>query len=188
MAEAGSEAGFLPVELRLRDGRCVTVRAVRPEDKDEFQAALKGLSPESRYARFMSPLRELSPKMLDRATHPEAGRELQLVVVTREGAREKIVAGARYSAAAGSRDCEFALVVIDDWQRLGLARQLLGELMRAARARGFERMEGYILSSNASMLGLARQLGFAQVESPEGPSVRMVRCDLSRACCASHAR
>jgi hypothetical protein len=40
-------------------------------------------------------------------------------------------------------------------------------------------MEGYILASNARMLGLAKRLGFAEVESPEGPSVRMVRCDLS---------
>lgn len=180
MTDAASEESFLPIELQVRDGRRVTVRAMRPEDREALQAALKRLSVESRYARFMWPLCELSSEMLDRATHPEADRELQLVAVAREGKREEIVAGARYSAAAGSRDCEFALAVVDDWQRLGLARQLLGELMRAARARGFERMEGYILASNAGMLGLARQLGFVQCVSPEGPGVRMVRCDLSR--------
>jgi len=180
MAGEASASGF-PFDLWLKDGRQVTVRAVRPEDRDELQAALKRLSEESRYARFMSPLRELSPRMLDQATRPVPGRELQLVAVAREGAQEKIVAGARYAAAPGSRDCEFALAVVDDWQRLGLARRLLAELIRAARAGGFERMEGYILASNAAMLGLAGQLGFAQVESPEGPSVRMVRCDLSRA-------
>jgi len=48
----------------------------------------------------------------------------------------------------------------------------------AARARGFERIEGYILATNTRMLGLAKRLGFVDVESPEGPSVRMVRCNL----------
>ena len=79
---------------------------------------------------------------------------------------------------AGSTDCEFAVTVVDEWHGLGLARQLLEALMQAARARGFERMEGYILATNARMLGLAKRLGFAEVESPEGPTVRMVRRDL----------
>jgi hypothetical protein len=50
--------------------------------------------------------------------------------------------------------------------------------MRTAHARGFARMEGYILASNATMLGLAKRLGFATVTSPEGPTVRLVRRDL----------
>jgi RimJ/RimL family protein N-acetyltransferase len=179
MIAAAPAAEFNPVDLRLRDGRRVTLRAVRPQDKVELQAALKRLSAESRYARFMSPLRELSPQMLERATNPEESRDLQLVAVAREGVQEKIIGGARYAAGAGSMNCEFAVAVTDEWQGLGLAHQLLEALMRTAHARGFERMEGYILASNARMLGLAKRLGFVEVASPEGPTVRMVRCDLS---------
>ena len=177
MAEESSASG-LPADLRLKDGRHVTVRTVLPEDSDALQAAFGRLSGEARYARFMAPLRELPSQMLDQATHPAPGLELQLVAIAQEGGQERIVAGARYSAAPGSKDCEFALAVVDAWQRLGLARCLLAELIRAARAAGFERMEGHILASNSAMLRLARQMGFAQVESPEGPSVRMVRRDL----------
>jgi len=173
-----TDAGFRPVELALRDGRSVTLRAVQAEDRDEVQAFLKRLSAQSRYSRFMSPVRELSPAMLERAVSPEQDRELQLVAVVGEAARPTIVGGARYSGAAGSKDCEFALTVADEWQGLGLARQLLEALMRAARARGYKHMEGYILSSNSRMLGLAKRLGFKAVESPEGPTVRLVRRDL----------
>jgi len=52
--------------------------------------------------------------------------------------------------------------------------------MSLARERGFERMEGYILPSNAPMLGLAKRLGFASVENREDPGVETVRCELSR--------
>ena len=174
-----SQAGFVTRDVELRGGRRVTLRAVRPEDKDEVQAFLKRLSEQSRYSRFMAPVRELSPTMLERAVSPDPGRELQLVALGGEGQRQTLVGGARYSAAAGSKDCEFALTVADDWQGLGLARRLLETLMDSARAAGFERMEGYILASNARMLGLARRLGFERVESPEGPAVHLVRRDLA---------
>jgi GNAT superfamily N-acetyltransferase len=179
MKGSASEGDFEPVVVRLRDGRRVTLRAIRPQDDDKLQKAMRGLSAESRYSRFMSPLRELSPQMLERATHPDAERELQLVaVVGGEEEEESIVGGARYAAAAGSTDCEFAVAVVDEWHGLGLARQLLEALMQTARARGFERMEGYILATNAPMLGLAKRLGFVAVESPEGPTVRLVRRSL----------
>jgi GNAT superfamily N-acetyltransferase len=169
---------FDPVDVQLRDGRHVTLRTIRAQDKDKLQEAIRALSVQSSYYRFFSPLRELSPQLLERATRPDADRELQLVAVVGEEAQEKIVGGARYAAVAGSTDCEFAVAVVDQWHGLGLARQLLETLMQSARARGFERMEGYILATNARMLGLAKRLGFAEMESPEGPTVRMVRRDL----------
>ena len=175
-----SGSDFSTVELQLRDGRSVTVRAVRADDRDKMQEALRALSAEARYSRFMSPLRELSPQMLDRAVKPEADRELQLVAVAGEGANEKIVAGARYSGTPGGKDCEFATAVVDGWQRLGLARRLLEMLMEAAQARGYDRMDGFILASNAAMLNLAKRLGFVDVESPEGPSVRLLQCKLGK--------
>ena len=178
MAGDPPEAEFRPIVLQLRDGRRATLRAVRVEDRERLQAAFKRLSAESRYTRFMSALQELPPRLLDRAVNPEVGRELQLVAVEGEEPQQAIVASGRYSAAPGSKDCEFALAVTDEWQGVGLARQLLESLIYAARASGFERMEGYILASNTPMLGLARRLGFARVESPEGPTVHLVRLDL----------
>ncbi len=49
---------------------------------------------------------------------------------------------------------------------------------RAAGARGFAHMEGYILATNVKMLGLAKRLGFVTGKSPEGPTVTKVRRDL----------
>jgi RimJ/RimL family protein N-acetyltransferase len=169
---------FEPVAVTLRQGRRVTVRAIRPDDTERLQSAVRALSDESRYLRFMAALRELPPSLLDLATNPRAGRDLQLVAVVGEGTSETIVAGARYSSEVGSPDCEFAVALIDAWQGVGLARRLLELLMTHARASGFARMEGYILASNARMLGLATRLGFVTVESPEGPTVTKVRRDL----------
>lgn len=173
--------GFPPVTVSLRDGRQVTLRAALPQDEEKIQDAVRALSTESRYYRFFSPLRELSPQLLERATRPDTENELQLVAVAGEGAREKIIGGARYAALPGGRDCEFAVAVVDEWHRLGLARQLLEALMRTARARGLERIQGDILATNAPMLGLAKRLGFAEVRGGDDPTVRRVCCELRTA-------
>jgi len=173
-------SAFGPEVWRLRSGRSVTVRVVRPDDQARLQDAIGHLSDESRYMRFMGFTRELSPQLLEKATHPVPGCELQLVAVTGEGDAETIVAGARY-AAESSDDCEFAVTVLDEWRRLGLARRLLEALIRSAQRQGFKRMTGYVLATNAGMLALARRMGFVQVTSHEDPTIRVVRRDLTAA-------
>lgn len=172
---------FQPLTVRLRDGSEVTLRAIRADDADKLQAAIRALSAESRYSRFFSAMPELPPHLLDRATHPGAEHELQLVAVGGSGAEEAIVGGARYAPSATDGDCEFAVAVVDEWQGRGLARILLETLMRSARADGFARMEGYILATNAAMRGLAKRLGFATLASPDDPAVCLVRRDLGTA-------
>src|SRR4051812_44410923 len=98
----------LPILAQLRDGRQVTVREIQAHDKAEMRAAFQRLSTDSRYTRFMIPMRDLSDAALDAATHPVPGRELALVAVSAEGGAEIIVAGARYVGAPGSDTCEFA--------------------------------------------------------------------------------
>jgi acetyltransferase len=171
---------FAPIVLTLQQGQRVTVRAIRPDDVERLQSAVRALSDESRYFRFMSALPELPSQLLEIATHPRAGRELQLVATVGEGSDETIIAGARYSSEAGSTDCEFAIAVTDEWQGVGLAGRLLELLMHSASSHGFAQMDGYILASNQRMLRLAKRLGFVSVESPEGPTVRKVRCELNR--------
>lgn len=169
---------FEPVNVTLRDGRSVTIRAVRTDDAEGIQAAIVGLSEEARYTRFMAPLKELSPTMLARAVRPVAGRDLSLVAVAGEAEGEGIVGGAR-TIGAGDGSCEFAVAIADGWQGAGLASRLMKELIRDARARGLKRIDGYVLAMNRPMLDLARHLGFTVGPSEEGPSVRLVRLDLA---------
>lgn len=175
MTESVSGPSFAARELLLRDGRRVTVRVARPEDAERIQAAVRALSPESRRSRFMSALKELTPGMLERVINPRDETECQLIATTGAEPAEVVVAGARYGAAPGSVDCEFAVAVADDWQSVGLARRMLELLIDEARERGFKRMDGYIFASNKPMLALAQKLGFTASDDPDDPGVRIVR-------------
>jgi acetyltransferase len=163
-----------PIRATLRDGTLVTIRPIGPQDAQREQAFVRGLSPESRYFRFMNTLRELSPEMLDRFTHPNAAREIALVALAHEGADAKEIGVARCAALTERDSWEFAIVVADAWQGRGLGSRLMRELITAARARGVPRIEGLVLANNHRMLELMRSLEFDIATAPEDVRVRRV--------------
>jgi acetyltransferase len=55
---------------------------------------------------------------------------------------------------------ELGITVTDQWQRRGIARLLIAELMRFARWRGIKCLEGIVLHDNFAMIELAKSLGF----------------------------
>ncbi|MCQ8780168.1 GNAT family N-acetyltransferase, partial [Escherichia coli] len=81
-------------------------------------------------------------------------RELALVAVANEAGREVQLGVARYAIAADGLSCEFAIVVADAAQGMGLGSRLMASLLDAARARGLKEMEGFVLSTNHKMLKL----------------------------------
>jgi RimJ/RimL family protein N-acetyltransferase len=172
-------ASFTPIQVELRDRRRVRIREIRPDDRDEVRQAFDRLSSESRYSRFMSHVKELSPQMLERAVHRQTERELGLVAEIDAPDGIDIVAGARYYVQADGDSGEFAVTVADSWQGVGLASRLMRELIQAARVRGLKRMEGFVLATNVSMLNLARRLGFTVNADPNDAMVKVVRLDLT---------
>jgi len=171
-AGAASVQALYPVRTRLRDDSEIVIRPIGPEDAEREQAFVRALSPQSRYFRFMSGLRELPVDMLYRFTHPDFQQELALVALTGEGSEMRQIGVARCVADEDRAGAEFAVVVADDWQNRGVGTRLLCELMRAARAAGVRRLWGDILAGNTQMLGLMTALGFELHSPPEDPLVR----------------
>jgi len=152
----------------LDDGRRLTLRPVLPQDAELEQALVRALSPASRYQRFFSPIRELPEGWLERLTQIDYRLQQAFIVETFVGNQPRAVAEARYVVDASGESCEFAVVVADDWQQLGLARRLMHSLMRSAAEAGLQRMVGDVLATNQAMLSLARSLGFEVVRHPDG--------------------
>lgn len=171
----------------LKDGRPWTLRPIRPEDAQPLQDFIRDLSDESRYMRFVSMLRELTPAMLARYTRIDYDRELAMVATVqapdpdhRGHPKERIVGFSHYLRHADGRGAEYALVIADDWQRKGLGAQLMGSLIEAARIQGLTYIDGSVLSSNRPMLSLMAHLGFQVDPEPEDPTMRRVWLDLRR--------
>lgn len=161
-------------EHRLRGGRTVTIRPIRASDAPEEREFLDHLSPESWYRRFHKFVAAPSDKLVHFFTDIDYERHMAFVCVTREGGTEKLVGEARYVANPDGRSCDFGIVIADDWRRSGIAGLLMDALIRAARERGFERMEGLVLANNVAMLRFARALGFEVRPMSDDPATQLI--------------
>lgn len=167
------------------DGSPWMLRPIRPEDAEPLQTFVRELSDKSRYMRFVSMLRELTPRMLARYTRIDYDRELALVATVhvpnpelRGLLQERIIGFAHYLRNADGRGAEYALVIADDWQRHGLGQRLMRGLISAAQDQGLTYIDGLVLANNRPMLALMTSLGFVVDHDEEDPSMRRVWLDL----------
>lgn len=163
-------------ERRLADGRTVLIRPIRPEDELREHEFLDRLSGDTRRRRFMRYAFPQSEGLVHFFTHVDYDRHMAFVCEATVEGEPHLIGDARYMANPDGRSCEFGIVVADDWHHTGIAQLLMGELMRAARERGFATMEGLVLRDNPDMLGFVSALGFAVQDMPEEPGlVRVVK-------------
>jgi len=151
--------------VALIDGRRVTVCPVDPKDASAERAFVGALSPSSRYRRFHFGLSELPEQLVREMTEIDQRQHVALVARP-ETADDTIVADARYVRTADTDEAEFALMVADAWQGIGLGRELLQRLSLHARANGVRRLYGDVLWGNEAMIGLVRALGGALSRHP----------------------
>ena len=164
-----------PAELvrtrHLFDGSEVLIRPIRAEDAAMEQEFVQHLSPESRYRRFMSTLKELPPGKLKYLTEIDYEKHLALVAIIERDGEQIEIGVARYVADPSGTNCEFAIAIDDAWQGSGVAGILMLSLIDAARARGMRKMEAFILASNDKMIKFARQLGFEVRRDADDPGM-----------------
>ncbi len=171
--------------MSREDGQEWLLRPIRPEDAVLLQEFVRELSDESRYMRFVSMLRELTPRMLARYTRIDYDREVALVATAqvpnpenRGLLRERIVGFAHYLRNADGQGAEYALVIADDWQRRGVGAALMRSLIDVARRQGLSYIEGIVLATNRPMLGLMTSLGMRNDPDESDPGMRRLWMNL----------
>ncbi|MGB5683791.1 MAG: GNAT family N-acetyltransferase, partial [Polyangiales bacterium] len=163
-------------EWQLRDGTDVVIRPIQPEDATIEQAFVQGLSPQTKYNRFMQNFDKLTPEMLARFTQIDYDREMAFVSVINDGSpNAEMIGVARYVSNPDRHSCDFGLTVGDAYQRQGVGRELMRRLIAVARDRGIAVMEGDVLASNINMLALCKGMGFRIARNDEDPEVVQAR-------------
>ena len=160
----------------LRNGLAVTIRAIRPDDRDKVAAAIRKLDRESIYSRLFSYRSELTDAGLSRVMTVDPDRDVALLVTTGTGPEEIVIAGGRYvaSAAQGAeRTAEVAFVVEEDHHGLGIASRLLNHLVDIARRGGIVAFEADVLAGNKSMLRVFARSGLPMRQRRDGSVVHV---------------
>ncbi|HEV2819532.1 MAG TPA: GNAT family N-acetyltransferase [Solirubrobacteraceae bacterium] len=145
--------------VTLRDGAQVTLRPIRPDDKERLREAFERLGEDSRYRRFFSPVRTLSPATLHYLT--EVDHHDHEALVAQEASTGEGLGVARYVRVQDTSPdaAEAAVAVVDDWQGRGLGTVLLRALAGRARDEGITTFTALVQGDNPRAMRTLSALG-----------------------------
>ena len=153
-----NELVILGAPVVLRDGSHVRVRQGHHCDKELLLRGFERLGPESRYRRFLAPMPQLSEAMVRYLI--EVDHHDHEAIIALDDETGKGIGVVRYVRITGRRDtAEFAVTVIDDWQRRGLGTLLLEVISARAREEGITTFTALMLASNQEMMEVLNSLG-----------------------------
>ncbi|HXB78718.1 MAG TPA: GNAT family N-acetyltransferase [Bradyrhizobium sp.] len=158
------QAAAYSIVEKLRDGRSVVIRALKPEDRSAMLSAVGRVSAQSLYRRFFGPKRGFSEKEIDFFVNVDFTEHVALVASLNESGEDAIIGGGRYIATQPGT-AEVAFAITDEYQGKGVGSALLRHLIVIARQSGLERLVAEVLPENAPMLAMFRKCGFVTKRS-----------------------
>ena len=156
------------VDVILRDGTTLRLRAPGRDDLDALVAFFEGLSERSRYMRFHGAVRA-EARVVEPFVEPDWTERGTLVGVL----DEHVVALASWTRLRDPSAAEIAFVVADKLHGKGLGTRLLEQLAARAGAAGIESFVAEVMPDNRAMLEVFENVGFKVVRELESGTVEV---------------
>jgi GNAT superfamily N-acetyltransferase len=147
------------------DGREVIVRPILESDAELLVGLFYRLSTDSIRLRFHTSASHLVPperiwQEAKRLTHLDPECQAALIAIGQERDKAQAVGVARFCRAKPQDvEAEAAIVIRDDFQRVGLGTYLGARLIRVARSMGIQCFVAWILAENRLVLELIKKSG-----------------------------
>ncbi|HUF40112.1 MAG TPA: GNAT family N-acetyltransferase [Anaerolineales bacterium] len=168
IAEDWGSGPDTPVDLewgepvRLRNEEQIRIRPIRPDDAAGLQDSFVRMSPETIYDRFLGSKQHLSDAEARRLSRLDYERNMALVATVGPELDDpgSIIGVARYHLLDSEPGCaEFAIVVGDSYQRLGLGTLLMKRLIEYAYAHGVKTFLGITYPYNVRLVQFVYRSG-----------------------------
>jgi acetyltransferase len=153
---------------RMRDGRSVLFRPIKPEDEPMWLEMFQNFSEESIRYRFFEIIKDTPHEVRIRYTNIDYDRELGIVVVLAEEGKEKILGVVRLIEEPDGKRGEIAFIVADPWQGLGLGSKMVDYMIEISIERGLEEIYGVMLPDNYRVHRLMEKMGFTLERQKDG--------------------
>ncbi len=147
-------------ELRTRDNRRVILRPIRPEDEPLWLEMFKNFSKETIMQRFFYIIKDTAHDLRVRYCNIDYDREIAIVAELTENNQRKIAGVVRLVIDPDGRKGEFAVVLADPWQKLGLGSKMVDYIIGIAEDKNLESIYGVVMRENTRMIALVESLGF----------------------------
>jgi acetyltransferase len=148
-------------KVKLKDNTQVTLRPIKPEDELLWLEMFNNFSKETVRYRFFRIIKDTPHEMRTRYCNIDYDRELGIVAEIKEKGKKRLLGVIRLIAnPSKDNEAEFAIVVGDKWQRLGLGSEFMDFMFEIARDKGIKIIYGTVLSDNIPMLQLCEEKNF----------------------------
>jgi acetyl coenzyme A synthetase (ADP forming)-like protein len=157
-----------PLDVILRDGSTLRLRAPEHGDADAVLGFFRGLSERSLYNRFHGTT-SVTPELVAPFLEPEWPEAAALIGIV-DG---EVVALANFVRLRDAKSAEVAFTVADEYQGRGIGTRLLERLAALAGSGGIERFVALVLPENRAMLSVFEHVGFVVERDIEGGEVEL---------------
>lgn len=144
----------------MGDGRTVNIRPIKPEDEPLEREFFTNMSRQTQYYRFFGFIKDVSHDLLVRYTQIDYDREMALIATLEEDGKETMAGVVRLVGDANNETAEFAIVVADPWQGLGLGNKLADLILNIAKEKETKKVYANVLQANTTMLHMFRRRNF----------------------------
>ena len=146
---------------KLRDGRTVVLRPIKPEDEPLWLEMFQSFSEESIRYRFFQIIKDTPHEVRVRYCNIDYDREIAIVAELSEEGRRKILGVVRLIVEPDGRSGEIAFIVADPWQGLGLGTRMIEYVIEICKDKGLETIYGIMLPDNRRAIRVMKDMGFA---------------------------
>ena len=145
---------------KLRDGRTVLLRPIKPEDEPLWIEMFQNFSEESIRYRFFQIIKDTPHETRVRYCNIDYDREIAIVPELTENGKRKILGVARVSLEPDGKTGEIAFIVADPWQGLGLGTKLVDYAIEICKDMKVEKLYAIMLPDNFQAINLMKKMGF----------------------------
>lgn len=145
---------------RMRDGRMVILRPIKPEDEPLWLEMFQNFSEQSIRYRFFQIIKDTPHETRVRYCNIDYDREIGIVAELNEDGRRRILGVVRLITEPDGKTGEIAFIVADPWQGLGLGSKMVDFMIEICKDKRLETVYGVMLPDNYQAIQLMKKMGF----------------------------
>jgi acetyltransferase len=144
---------------RMRDGRSVLLRPIKPEDEPMWLEMFQNFSEQSIRYRFFQIIKDTPHEVRVRYSNIDYDREIGIVAELKEE-RRQILGVVRLIIEPDGKKGEIAFIVADPWQGLGLGTKMVDHMIEICKDKKLETVYALMLPDNHRAIRLLKKMGF----------------------------
>ncbi|AWB68085.1 hypothetical protein C2869_17385 [Saccharobesus litoralis] len=165
-------------KIKLPNQQDIIIRPIRAEDEPAHRIFDQHMSNEDRYKRYFGNIPKLDHFALARLTQLDYDQEIAFIATTNTPANPTTLGVVRAQFANDNATnksmAEFAIVIQQNFQGLGLSKSLMQLLIDYCQSKQIKTLKGVTMLDNHQMAGLAKSMGFTVTRDFDAGEISMV--------------